>query len=150
MIGKFLPTAIALFGAMAFANHAEATCGKSKRVSDSNSECLEETHSNSSYTVTNHCRHDLRVKVDIKGGSDKTITVGGAALQACGDWLIGSGPNTEWRCQSVNHATPGTEIVPTVATGSISTSWGRKIRAVTCCSDLSDCDRKASDSYPPS
>ena len=135
---------------MAFANHAEATCGSSQRVSDADSQCMEETHSDSRYTVTNHCRHDLRAKNHIKRGSDEKITVGGAALQACGDFLIGSGPYTEWRFQSTNHATPGTEIVPTVVTGSISTSWGRKIRAITCCSDLTECDRRASDSYPPS
>ncbi len=71
MTGRYLPTAIALLGVAVFASQAEATCGSSQRVSAGDSECLEETHSNSSYTVTNHCRHDLRVKIDIKNGSDK-------------------------------------------------------------------------------
>ena len=146
MTGKLRTLVIALLGIFALANHAHANCGSSKRVSASDSECLAETHSNSRYTVTNHCLHEIKAKIDIKNGSDKTETVAAARLQSCTQ--VGEYYNcTDVHIPEAAHW--ATTLTPTSTSGSISTSWGRKIRSVTCCKDYTSCNRRSTERYPP-
>ena len=147
MTRKIMSVAIALIGIVAFANHADASCGSSKRVSAADSQCLEETHSDSRYTAKNHCLHEIKVKIDVKGGSDSSENVGAATMQSCEDVRGPAGERVR-RCTTEAVATPGAHIVPTSTSGTVSTSWGRKIRAVTCCKDYASCDRRSTETYP--
>ncbi len=148
MTGKLAFAAIALFGIVAFANHAGASCGSSQRVSAADSQCLEETHSSSSYTAKNHCLHEIKVKIDVKNGSDSSVNVGAATMQSCKN-VRGRYGERERRCTTIVVAVPGAQIVPTSTSGTVSTSWGRRIRAVTCCKDHTSCNRRSTESYPP-
>ena len=147
MIRKILPAAIASFAIVAFANHATASCGSSQRVSAANSWCLEETHSNGRYSATNHCLHEIKVKIDIRNASDKTRTILGARLRVC-TYIGGLSHCINTTDQRFADESIGTH--KTTVTGTTSTSWGRRIRSVTCCKDHSSCNRRSSDTYPPS
>lgn len=143
---KGFPTiAMFLLGAAVFAGHAHASCGTSVRVSAADSECLQESHTSSTYRAYNYCLHQIKVKVDVKNASDKTRNISGGELATlCYNDLYGF----ETCDSTVSDVESATGIDPGFVTGSISTGWGRKINNVKCCSDYATCDRKSSDSYP--
>ena len=144
MTRTFLPAAIALFCIAAFANHADASCGSSSRVSDANSECLVATHSNSHYTAHNYCLHEIKVKVDVSSASDKTRTIGAAQLKVCTNV---DGTELCFNTSDQSFAN-WAAIVKSSVSGSINADWGARIRSVKCCSDHATCDRKSTDTYP--
>ena len=145
-VGKGIAAVLVLVGFTFLATRAEASCGSSHRVSASDSECLWETHTSGSYTVENHCLHWISVKIDIRNGRDKTLDVAAGYRGNCQATPILD--QSEFLGRHCTPAADGNEIVPKTVEGTISTSWWRSIRAITCCSDVTDCDRRSSDSYP--
>lgn len=97
---------------LALTGWAEAACDNNVRVQPEDSQCLIAWHSNSHYRTQNKCTHKIRVKLDIKNGSDSTFDM---------------------------NAYSGSGQYPKVE-GSIDTSWWRSLRDVTCCSDWSSCN----------
>ena len=145
MTRTFLPAAIALFCVAAFANHADASCGSSNRVSSADSDCLVASNTNDTYHAYNYCLHEIKVKVDVKNDQDRTRTIGAAQLQVC-TTVHGIDTCFTTSNQGVAHLAT---IVRSSVEGAIHAGWGVKIRSVTCCSDHSTCDRKSTDTYPP-
>ena len=144
-VGKGIAAVLVLVGFTFLATRAEASCGSSHRVSASDSECLWETHTSGTYTVENRCLHLISVKIDIRNGSDKTLDVGAGYRGNCQPAVIFFQESLGETCTP---AADGNQIVPNATSGAISTSWFRSIRAITCCSDLTNCNRRSSDSYP--
>ncbi len=145
MTRKIVCAAIALFGIVAFAGHAGASCGSSQRVSASDSQCLWETHTNGGWTARNACLHEIKTKIDVKGGSDKTKKISKALFQVC---TIIRGEPECFVSGDPDHASIALGLITTRETGSIDTTWGRRIRSVTCCKDHASCNRRSTDTYP--
>lgn len=97
---------------LVFAGQAEAACESEHRVSEEDSECMSESHTDGWYRVYNQCTHIIKAKIDVANGTDVTKDVPAAASQ------YGK------------------------IEGTISTTLGRYIRAVSCCSDHSTCDHQ--------
>ena len=140
--GKRTAAVVAALGFALFAAQAEASCETDDRVAASDSECLWETHTSGTYTAANSCLHKITIKIDIRNGRDTTRDINAGWLAEC--HTPSSGMPI---CSNVGTFIPNA-VAATYVHGTISTSWWRSIRAITCCSDLTDCNRRSSDSYP--
>ena len=60
---------------LVLAGRAEAACESGHRVAPADAACLTASHTKWTWTSFNDCDHTIRVKVDIKNGTDKTKDV---------------------------------------------------------------------------
>ena len=109
---SFWKLSFCVIAVLALAGRAEAACENEHRVLPANSACMSANHTNGWYRIENACYHEIRAKVDVANARDVTRTLDPA----------------------------GGSLAPAWVEGTISTALGAYIRAVSCCSDHSNCN----------